>query len=83
MPDTMRRRYNMVNFLKDIHKRHPIARPLGRGKGCLLWIQHLIDIIAIIYAISSYFGPRYITYFADMGNSVAHKFDVTGLNLRS
>ena len=23
------------------------------------------------------------TYFADMGNSVAHKFDVIGLNLRS
>ena len=35
----------MFNFLKDIHKRHPIARPLGRGTGCLLWIPHLIDIL--------------------------------------
>ena len=35
--------YNKVNFLKKINKRHPIARPLGRGMGCLLWIQHLTD----------------------------------------
>ena len=39
-------RYNAVNFLTNIHKRHPIARPSGRGKGCLLWIQHLIDILS-------------------------------------
>ena len=38
-------RYNAVNFLTNIHKRHPIARPLGRDMGCLLWIQHLIDIL--------------------------------------
>ena len=41
----MRWRYNAFNFLKNIHKRHPITRPLGRGKGCLLWIQNLIDIL--------------------------------------
>ena len=41
----MRCRYNAVNFLTDIHKRDPIARPLGRGMGCLLWIKHLIDIL--------------------------------------
>ena len=41
----MRCRYNAVNFLKNINKRHPIARPLGRGMGCLLWIQDLIDIL--------------------------------------
>ena len=34
-----------VNFLTNIHKRHLIARPLGRGISCLLWIQHLIDIL--------------------------------------
>ena len=34
--------YNRVNFLTNIHKRHPITRPLGRGMGSLLWIQNLI-----------------------------------------
>ena len=38
-------RYNVVNFLKNIHKRHPITHPLGRGMGCLLWIHHLFDIL--------------------------------------
>ena len=42
---TVRCCYNAVNFQKNIHKRHTIARPLGRGMGCLLWIQHLIDIM--------------------------------------
>ena len=43
--NTVRCRYNAVNFLKKYsHKRHPIARPLGRGTGCILWIQHMIDI---------------------------------------
>ena len=37
-------RYNAVKFLTNIHKRRHIARPLGRGMGCLWWIQHLIDI---------------------------------------
>ena len=41
----MRCRYSAVNFLSNIHKRHPIARPLGRGMGCLLCIQQLIDIL--------------------------------------
>ena len=27
--------YNAVNFLENPHKRHPIARPLGRGMGRL------------------------------------------------
>ena len=39
-------RYNAVNFLTNIHKRHPIARPLGRGMGCILWIQRLIDTLS-------------------------------------
>ena len=38
-------RYNAVNFLKNIHNRHPIARPLGRGMVCLLGIHHLSDIL--------------------------------------
>ena len=28
--------YNALNFLTNIHERHPIAHPLGRGMGCLL-----------------------------------------------
>ena len=34
-------RYNAINFLQNIHKRHPIARPIGPGMGCLLWVQPL------------------------------------------
>ena len=45
---TVRCRYNAVNYLRNIHQRHPIhaiARPLGRGMGCLLLVQPLIDIL--------------------------------------
>ena len=44
--NTVRCRYNAVNFITSINKIHPMARPLERGMGCLLWIQHLIDIIS-------------------------------------
>ena len=37
--------FDTVSFLRNIHKRHPITHPLGRGLGCILWIQHLIDIL--------------------------------------
>ena len=42
--DTMQCRYNVVSFLQNPYKRHPIARWLGWGMGCLLWIQILIHI---------------------------------------
>ena len=45
-----------VNFFTNIHKRHPIAHPLGRGMGCLLWTQHQIDILPQFL-----YGMRYIT----------------------
>ena len=32
-------------FFTNIHKRHLMARPLGGGMGCCLWVQHLIDIL--------------------------------------
>ena len=41
----MQRHYNAPNLHTNIPKRHSIARPLGRGMGCILWIQHLIDIL--------------------------------------
>ena len=36
--------YNTVNFLQNLHKKHPryIARPLGRGMVCILWVQTMI-----------------------------------------
>ena len=40
---TVRCCYNAVSVLKNIHERHPIARPLGRGMGCLLWIQQFLQ----------------------------------------
>ena len=38
-------KYSMVNFLKNPHNRHPIARPLGRDMECLLCSQTLIYIL--------------------------------------
>ena len=34
--------YNTINFCSSTHKRHSIARPKGRGMGCLLWVQRAI-----------------------------------------
>ena len=31
--------YNTIIFCWSTHKRHSIARPKGRGMGCLLWVQ--------------------------------------------
>ena len=42
---TVRCHCNMVNFIKDIHKRYLIAPQLALGMVCLLWIQHQIDIL--------------------------------------
>ena len=39
---TVRCRYKAVNFLRCPHKIRPIARPLGRGMGCILWVQTVI-----------------------------------------
>ena len=49
---TVRCRYNAVNFLTNIHKIHPMARPLGRGMGCILSIQHLVDILPQFFSLS-------------------------------
>ena len=37
--NTVETLYNTINFCWSTHKRHSIARPKGRGMGCLLWIQ--------------------------------------------
>ena len=38
--------YNSVNFCWSTHKRHAIARPKGRGMGCLLWVQRATYFVA-------------------------------------
>ena len=43
----LRCRYNAVSFLKNLHKIHSIARPIGRGMGRLLWIETLIYILSL------------------------------------
>ena len=42
---TMPCHYNAVNCPDNSHKRHPIARRLGRGMECLLWVHTLIYIL--------------------------------------
>ena len=37
---------NTVHYLTNIHKIHPVLCQLGQGVRCLLWIKHLIDILA-------------------------------------
>ena len=55
---TVRFRYNAVNFLTNIHKRHPRASPLGRGMGCVFWIRRSSSVPVIIYVTSNNIGPR-------------------------
>ena len=60
---TVRCRYNVVSFLVDHHRRHTIARLRGRAMGWLLctfrpWFI-FCPIVAVLYAVSCYIGPRY------------------------
>ena len=56
-PSTVETLYNTVNFCWSTHKRHSIARPKGRGMGCLLWVQrttycvHLSKLSSIKYLL--------------------------------
>ena len=36
------------NFHQNTHNRHPIARPVGRGMGCLSWVQSIIFVNAVL-----------------------------------
>ena len=59
---TVQCHYNAVNFLQNPLKRHPIARPLGWGMGCLLWVHtdlYSASVTAVMYAISCHIGPSY------------------------
>ena len=44
---TVRCRYNAVSFLHIPHNRHSIARPLGRGMGCLMWFSCLSHVLLL------------------------------------
>ena len=37
--------YNPVSFIQNSHNRRPIARPSGRGMGCLFWVRSLIYVL--------------------------------------
>ena len=39
--------YNAINFLQYFHDRYTIARPWGRGMGCLLRVRSLIDVLLL------------------------------------
>ena len=45
LPYTVRCRYKAVNFLQNLHNRHPITLPWGRGKECLLWFLNFIHFL--------------------------------------
>ena len=60
--NTVRCRYNAVNFLPNPHKIHLITRPLGRDMGCNLWFDtglYSVSVNAVLYEISCYFRPCY------------------------
>ena len=42
----VRCRYNAVDFLQNLYKRHTIAPLQGRDMGCLLWVKTLMDILS-------------------------------------
>ena len=44
---TVRCHYNAVNFLQNSHNRHPIARPWGRGMGCLLCVWSIVYVLLL------------------------------------
>ena len=46
--NTVRCHYNAVNFLRNPHNTHPIARPWGRDMGCLLCFQYLIHFLPLL-----------------------------------
>ena len=67
-PRTMQCHYNAVNFLENSHIRYPIAQPLGRAMGCLLWVHTWIYIRPLelqqcmqylMHAISCHIGSYY------------------------
>ena len=65
--NTVRRRYNAVNFLPEPHNTNPIARPWGWDMGCLLWFWSLIYVLLLSsrrrWSYCDIFDHRVITSF--------------------
>ena len=66
IPSTVWCRYNVVNFIQNLHKRHPIARPLGPDMVCLflcsnsdLYAASVTQSHTVMSAISCNLGLRY------------------------
>ena len=85
--------YNTVNFLINIHKRHPIGRPSGRAMGCLLWVQPLLDVVpdflqlfmqylttldCVLTALNCIVFHKYISVFKHMSVSKISVIIITG-----
>ena len=47
--------YNVVNFLPNSHKIHPLAHPLGWALGCILWVKTLIH--TLLQSLQWYIHP--------------------------
>ena len=59
----MQCRYNVVNFLTNIHKRHPIPRPV-RARYGVSFVDpasdcYCVPVSVVIYVLSYNIGPRY------------------------
>ena len=54
---------NAVNFLENTHIEHPMARPLGPTRGCLLCVLFLIQILSR----SSHVSSQLIGLYNDTG----------------
>ena len=49
--NTVRCRYNAVDFLPISHNGHAMARPGGPGMGCQLWVWSLIYVLLLSYSL--------------------------------
>ena len=59
LPNAVQWYHNVVNFLQNPNKRHPVAHPLGWAMGCLVWIQTLINILTQSLHWPFYVEPCY------------------------
>ena len=75
---TVRCRYNAVDFLQNLHKRHPTARLLGRDTGFFCGFKFLFifyfTATAMMFSISYYIALRYNDTDCILGNNYINKY---------